>query len=125
MCDFFTNPEFRRVLSRLLYFGETLHTLQMALHFGSLGAARGRRHEELVAISGSLTLLTNLVLAWNTHHTQRILRQGDRRDGQYVAPAMLRHTPPVSSGHINMRGQLHFPIEDAAPRLIPNYRRAG
>jgi hypothetical protein len=102
-----------------------VHTLQRAIHFGSIGAARGRRQEELVAISGSLTLLTNLVLAWNTHHTQRIYQQGDRADGNYVPPEMLRHIPPVSFRHINFRGQFRFPIERAAQSLIPSYQRGA
>ncbi|ERJ40939.1 Mobile element protein [Burkholderia sp. AU4i] len=31
---------------------------------------RGRRRDEMVAISGALTLLTNLVISWNTQRMQ-------------------------------------------------------
>jgi hypothetical protein len=34
---------------------------------------RGRRHEEMKAISGSLDLLTNIVLAWNTSRMHEVV----------------------------------------------------
>ncbi|KVM77224.1 hypothetical protein WJ60_30160 [Burkholderia ubonensis] len=41
---------------------------------------RGRRRDEMVAISGSLTLLTNLVIAWNTQRMQATVDGGDAKD---------------------------------------------
>jgi TnpA family transposase len=66
LCDYFTNPSFRRELLRILNHGESVHKLQRAIHFGGIDVARGRRHDELVAISGALTLLSNLAMAWMT-----------------------------------------------------------
>jgi len=45
----------------------------LSLHFTQIrrdgaGSRRGRRTEELIAQSGALALVTNLVMAWNTHH---------------------------------------------------------
>ena len=53
LCDVLTNTAFRRGLSRLLFHGESYHNLERAIHYGSIKAARGGRHEELVAISGA------------------------------------------------------------------------
>ena len=36
-------------------------------------AKRGRTTEQLGAISGALTLLANIVMAWNTHRLQSVL----------------------------------------------------
>ena len=54
----------------------SVHRPERAIHFGGIAVARGRRHDELVAISGSLTLLTNLAMAWTTHKLQGVLEVG-------------------------------------------------
>ena len=43
LCDFMSNEVFRREVLHILNHGESVHTLQRALHFGSIAAARGRR----------------------------------------------------------------------------------
>jgi len=70
LCDYFSNPVFRREIHTILNRGESVHQLQRAVYFGKVAPERGRQHDEMMAISGSHTLLTNLVLAWNTHRMQ-------------------------------------------------------
>jgi hypothetical protein len=55
LCDFVSNESFRRELLRVLDRGEATHRLLRAIHYGNITATRGRRREELSAISGSLT----------------------------------------------------------------------
>ncbi len=124
LCDVLTSPPFRRELSRTLAHGESFHTLQRVIHFGSIGVARGRRREELVAISGSLTLLTNLVMAWNTHQMQRVLDRWKRK-GLNIEPEIVRHIAPTHYRHINFRGEFEFPIEDATHRLLSQQAVVG
>ena len=50
----------------LLNQGEAVHSLQRAIHNGMITAKQGRTTEELGTISGALTLLANIVMAWNT-----------------------------------------------------------
>ena len=57
----------------LLNRGESVHQLQCAIYNGKIAPERGRRCDEMIAISGSLTLLTNLVIAWNTQRMQSTL----------------------------------------------------
>ena len=66
LCDYFTSEAFRRVIHRMLVHGEAVHQLQRAIYLGSFSKPRGQREEELIAMSGSLTLMTNLCLAWTT-----------------------------------------------------------
>lgn len=61
LCDYFSNTEFRREMHTLLNRGESVHQLQRAIYTGKVAPDRGRRSDEMIAISGSLTLLTNLV----------------------------------------------------------------
>jgi TnpA family transposase len=119
LCDYFTITPFRRELLRLLNHGELLHTLQRAIHTGSLAAARGRRHEELEALSGALTLLANLTMAWTTHQLQQVVDH-QAKDGQPVRAELLRHIVPVHVAAINFRGTFHFPLERYGKRLIPD-----
>ena len=51
LCDLLTNPEFRRELHRDLSHGEAVHSLQRKIYQGGIGTKRGRRPEELAAIS--------------------------------------------------------------------------
>jgi TnpA family transposase len=79
LCDYFSNAEFRRELHTLLNRGESVHQLQRAIYVGKVAPERGRRRDEMIAISGSLTLLTNLVVAWNTQRMQATVTTGAAR----------------------------------------------
>ncbi|MBA3596155.1 MAG: Tn3 family transposase [Methylibium sp.] len=70
LCDYFTNEEFRREIHTLLNRGESVHQLQRAIYYGRISPERGRRRDEMKAISGSHALLTNIVIAWNTMKMQ-------------------------------------------------------
>ena len=52
LCDYFANPEFRRELRTLLNRGESVHQLQRVIYYGRVQPERGRRRDELRAISG-------------------------------------------------------------------------
>jgi hypothetical protein len=56
-----------------------------------IASKRARRSEEHAAISGALALLTNLVMAWNTHRLQAAwdaIEPGQRDP----LPSILIHT---------------------------------
>ena len=114
-----SNEGFRREILRILNRGESVHTLQRIIHYGSIAAARGRRHEELLAISGSLTLLTNMVMAWTTQRMQQVLDTWQRTGTRRVAPDLLRHIGPMHFQNINFRGEMAFPLARYRSRLIP------
>ena len=118
LCDYFSNPVFRREVLRSLNHGESVHTLQRVIHFGSIAAARGRRQEELVAISGALTLLANIVMAWMTQNIQRVLDAWHHAGTRRVEGDQLRHIAPVHFQGINFRGVLPFPVARYRNRLI-------
>lgn len=107
LCDYYTNPVFRRELHRVLNHVEAIHELERAIIAVRLSANRGRRPEELVALAGALTLLTNLVVAWNTKHLQHAVKEL-AREGTFISPEVLAHISPVSFAHINFRGLYNF-----------------
>lgn len=114
LCDFFGNPVFRIEILDLLNQGEAVHSLQRAIHNGVITAKHGRTMEELGAISGALTLLANIVMAWNTHRLQLAI---DRMPGAYPDEVLSR-IAPIGHKHINLRGILTFDLSQLGPSLL-------
>jgi TnpA family transposase len=126
LCDFFSNTEFRRELRTLLNRGESVHQLQRAIYSSKMQHDRGRRQDEMIAISGSLTLLTNLVIGWNTQRMQ-ITVDAWRGKGQRIDDDWLRRMGPAHFAHVNFRGILSFPIHLYQDALleVPQRRAAS
>jgi TnpA family transposase len=125
LCDYFTIEPFRREIHRQLAHGESTHALERAILTGRINPKRGRRDEEIQAISGSLALLTNIVLAWNTHHMQQVLDSRIRQGLAPVPEAWLARVSPANRKQLNLRGVLQFNVEPYAPLLLaPSAKRA-
>lgn len=117
LCDYFSNTEFRREIHTILNRGESVHQLQRAVYFGRVSPERGRRRDEMIAISGSHTLLTNLVLAWNTHRMQEMVEHW-RRTGRKIEDAWLARMGPAHFAHVNFRGTFKFGVSRYAEMLL-------
>ena len=114
LCDYLSNPAFRTDMLDLLNQGEAVHSLQRAIHNGGITAKHGRTNEQLAAISGALTLLANIIMAWNTHRLQAVidLAPSDHTD------EVLSHMAPIGHKHINMRGILTFDLAHYGSSLL-------
>lgn len=123
LCDFVSNETFRRELLRVLDRGEATHRLLRAIHDGNIAASRGRRREELVAISGSLTLLSNVTMAWMTHHMQCVIDRWKQEEGHNVDRDILRHIGPAHFEGVNFRGTFDFPVSQYQSRLLAKSAR--
>jgi TnpA family transposase len=117
LCDYLAIDEFRREIHTLLDRGESVHQLQRAIYTGKVAPERGRRRDEMVAISGSHALLTNIVLAWNTSRMNSVV-DNLRKDGVVVEDDWLRRIGPPHFGHINFRGTFSFALDNYADVLI-------
>ena len=114
LCDFLSNPAFRGDILDLLNQGEAVHSLQRAIHNGGITAKHGRTTEQLAAISGALTLLANIVMAWNTYRMQAVIDQAPNDHPDEV----LSRLAPIGHKHINMRGILKFELAQYASSLL-------
>jgi TnpA family transposase len=123
LCDYLSQPDFRREVLRILGHGESVHALQRAIHHGRPVAKRGRRREALVAQSGALALLTNITMAWNAHHMDRVHKAWQQEDPNKIDPLMFRHITPVRFEHINFRGLFAFLMGPYRERLFRKTRR--
>lgn len=117
LCDYFSNTAFRHEIHTILNRGESVHQLQRAVYYGKVAPERGRRRDEMIAISGSHTLLTNLVLAWNTHRMQQTVDRW-RSSRQTIEDAWLARMGPAHFSHINFRGTFRFGVAKYAEMLL-------
>ena len=92
MCDYLGNPSFRTEILNLLNQGESVHSLERAIHAGGIGARRGRTSEQMAAISGALSLLANIVMAWNTQQMQALAR----RSPEQFPDQLLSQVAPIA-----------------------------
>jgi len=109
-----SNYVFRTEVLDLLNQGEAVHSLQRAIHNGVITAKHGRTTEQLGAISGALTLLANIVMAWNTRRIQAVI---DRAPNDHPDEVLSRFAP-IGHKHINMRGILTFDLARFASSLL-------
>ncbi len=107
LCDYFGRPAFRQEIQRLLSQIESMHTLQRAIHNGPISPRRGRTREQMAAISGALTLLTNIVIAWNAHQYDKATKHPEWNRPQ----SHMRHIAPIAHAHINLKGTITFDLE--------------
>jgi len=121
LLDYLVKPVFRREVHRVLGQGESVHQLQRAIFAGRIEAKHARNLREVAATSGALTLLTNIVMAWNTAAMQKVV---DREGADRFPAEHLGHIAPVAFRHINMHGKLHFPIEHYAGVAVAGRRQA-
>lgn len=117
LCDYFTNPDFRREIHTLLNRGESVHQLQRAVYSGRLEPERGRRDAEMRAISGSHALLSNILLAWNTAQIQSVADRW-KKEKRAIEESWLRRIGPTHFGHVNFRGMLAFGVEKYLDALL-------
>ncbi|MBV9118817.1 MAG: Tn3 family transposase, partial [Acetobacteraceae bacterium] len=106
LCDYLGNPAFRTEILDLLNQGESVHSLERAIHSGGIGARRGRTPEQMAAISGALSLLANVVMTWNTQQMQAVVRHSPEQ----FPDELLRQIAPVAHAHVNMRGIFTFDL---------------
>lgn len=121
LCDYFVSEEFRRVINRMLVHGEAVHQLQRAIYLGSFSKPRGQREEELIAMSGSLTLMTNLCLAWTTSKIQSVLQSASYSNDTN----WLKAVSPTHFRNINLKGTFAFPVDRYHDRLFGGEARVA
>ena len=115
--EYFVDAKFRDAIRRVLNHGESIHQLQRMTRPYAIGPKREHSRDEQRAISGSLSLLSNLVMAWNTQKIQRVIDLPDNRR-PIIRMEDIAAVGPVATRHINFRGALHFPLDEFAEPVL-------
>lgn len=125
LADYFLSEPLRRAVNRILAHGEAVHTLQRAIYQGTFSKPRGRREEEQVAMSGSLTLMANLCLTWTTMQLQRLISR-EAESGKHMSDFLwLKESSPALHRNINFRGTFDFDLRALRQRYADSVRRAA
>jgi TnpA family transposase len=119
LCEYWTNPAFRREILRILNRGESVNSLKRLIYAGRVSPHQARRPDEMQAVAEALNLLANILMAWNTAQMQTVLNRWVNR-GQIILPELIGRIAPTHAEGINMRGTFLFPIERFAPILLPS-----
>jgi TnpA family transposase len=119
LTDYFINEAFRRELRRVLNRGEAVNALKRAIYSGRVHPLQARRGDEMQAVADALSLLANILMAWNTSRMQAALdRWSSRR--RSVPPALIGRIAPTRLEGINLRGVFRFPVERYVEQLLPS-----
>ncbi|GAO20185.1 transposase Tn3 family protein [Alicycliphilus sp. B1] len=70
MADYFVKDAFRNELRRVLNRGEAVNALKRAIYTGRISPAQAKRVDEMQAVADALSLMANIVMAWNTSQMQ-------------------------------------------------------
>ena len=117
--DYFVKDAFRNELRRVLNRGEAVNALKRAIYTGRVSPAQAKCAEEMQAVADALSLLANIIMAWNTTQMQAVLdRWANRR--QVIPAELTGKIAPTRLQGINLRSLFRFPVERYASEILPS-----
>lgn len=87
--------------------GESRHQLAKKLFFLNRGVFKTGDLEEIMNKASCLSLLSNAILLWNTHHIQQIVNQL-RENGHDIKAEHLQKISALMFKHVQIHGTYHF-----------------
>src|SRR5579863_4412765 len=123
LCDFFTKEPFPREILQVMNQGESVNSLKRVIHVGRVSSRQARREEEMRSVADGLTLLTNIVMSWNTMQMQEVLNRWRVASQQPIPSRLISRIAPTRIEGINLRGVFEFPIERFYAKLLPSMVR--
>lgn len=104
---YIADQELRHTVHLHLNHGESRHQLAKKLFFLNRGAFKTSDYEEIMNKASCLSLVSNAVLVWNTHHIQQIVDEL-RAEGYDIPSEHLQKISPLMFKHIQIYGTYHF-----------------
>lgn len=108
---FIDDEGYRRRILIQLNRGELRHRLARVIFHGKRGELRQRYRDGQEDQLGSLGLVTNVIVLWNTIYMDAALNRL-RVEGYEVKSEDIAHLSPLSFRHINMLGRYAFTLSD-------------
>ena len=104
--------------------GRAVNALKRAIYTGRISPAQAKRVDEMQAVADALSLMANIVMAWNTSQMQAVLdRWSNRR--QVIPPELIGKIAPTRLESINLRGVFRFPVDRYADQILPSRPNAS
>ncbi len=120
LLNFVDDRAYRRRILTQLNRGESRHSISRAVFHGRRGEVRQRYREGQEEQLGTLGLVVNVLVLWNTYYMDTGLNQL-RSLGWEIKDEDLARLSPLAYSHINMLGryQFHLPEELKDGRMRP------
>lgn len=100
----------RRILTQLNR-GESRHSLARAVFYGRRGELRQRYREGQEEQLGTLGLVVNVLVLWNTYYMDAAINQL-QKEGWDIKEEDKARLSPLSHSHINMLGRYQFNLPE-------------
>jgi TnpA family transposase len=120
LADYLVNPRFRREILRVLNRGESTNSLKRGIYTGRVSSYQAKHEDEMQAVADALSLIANIVMAWNTAQMQKVVDHWNRRPRGKVPVELIGLMAPTRTEGINLRGVFNFPFEEYAEQLLPS-----
>jgi len=104
---YIADQDLRYTVHLHLNHGESRHHLAKKLFFLNRGAFKTSDYEEIMNKASCLSLVSNAVLVWNTHHIQQIVDEL-RAEGLDIPSEHLQKISALMFKHIQIYGTYHF-----------------
>ena len=89
-----------------------------------MASHQAKRDDEMQAVADALSLLTNIVMAWNTAQMQAVIDRWNNRRRDQIPRKLIGRIAPTRIEGINLRGVFRFPIERFAGQILPSLAAA-
>ena len=114
----------RKEINLQLNKGEAMHALRRFIFFANEGKIRKSQDDVQTNQAGSLNLMTNAVVTWNTVYMQQAIKQL-KAEGYEINEDDLKHLSPARHEHINPYGKYEFNVEEELNRKSLRPLRKG
>jgi TnpA family transposase len=104
---YISDPELRRKVHLQLNRGESRHSLAKIIFFDNRGVFKTSDYDEIMNKASCLSLVSNAVLVWNTHHMQHVVDRL-KREGYEVEDEILAKVSPLSFKRLLVHGIYNF-----------------
>jgi Tn3 transposase DDE domain/Peptidase family M13 len=81
---------------------------------GRVASYQAKSEDEMQAVADALSLLANIVMAWNTEKIQAIFDRWAKRRNGAIPPKLIARCAPTRTEGLNMRGIFRFPIRSVS-----------
>ena len=115
LLSYIDDEAYRRRILVQLNRGESRHALARALFYGRRGALYQKYREGQEDQLGSLGLVLNMVVLWNTRYIARTLDHLEAA-GEPATLQDVERLSPVSHDHINFLGRYRFDLAEEVAR---------
>jgi hypothetical protein len=95
LADYLINPQCRREILRVLSRGESTNSLKRGIYTGRVSNYQAKHDDEMQAVADALSLIANIVMAWNTAQMQKVVDHWNRRPRGKVPVELIEHLAPT------------------------------